>query len=49
MADQRDMTASDEGGPGFPGIIGGRHRGGDQRNGQSGKREPGHTPRLLGT
>jgi len=43
------MTASDERGPGFPGIIGGRHRRSDQRNGKSGKRKPVHTPRLLGT
>ena len=43
MADERDMTAIDEGGPGLPCIVAGRRRG-DQRNGKCDEREPGRTP-----
>jgi hypothetical protein len=49
MADQRDMTAIDECGPGFLGIIGSRYWRGEQPNGKSGEHEPLHMRRVLST
>ena len=49
MADQRDMTAIDQCGPGFLGIIGSRYRRGEQPNGKNGEHEPLHMRRVLYT
>jgi hypothetical protein len=39
MPDQRDMTAIDQCGPGFPGIIGSRYWRGEQQNGKGREQE----------
>jgi hypothetical protein len=49
MANQRNMAALDEGSPGYLGIIGGKGRRDDQRNGESDGCEPtelAHNPAI---
>lgn len=46
MTDERDMTAGDECGPGFPGIFGRRHWRGEQPKGKSSEHESLHMSRL---
>jgi len=44
-ADQRDVTATDERGPGFLGIAGSGYRRGERPNGKSSEHEPPHKRR----